>query len=371
MEKMKPKFKETIPVFFINDEIHIGEEDGVAGVIEDPNGSIKYLISLINGKNSIEEIVHLVQQKYPNIKENEVLDGIKALDTEKYLEDNSLNPQSIGDYELERYKANLNYFSLFTSLEDNKYNVQETIINTKVALLGIGGLGSQILYHLSALGFHNINALDFDTLELSNFNRQLLYSEKDINKLKTELAEERISSFNPNVNLNVTNKRIECAEDVMKHIEGSDYVICVADKPTLHIQDWVNEAVVKLGKPLVSCGVLNTRGRFYSMLPGKTGCVECHKRTIIESDVIVNKQLDSMHQVNFQRNNAAISPNVAMLAGAIVNEFLGLVTGIQTPISLGKMMELNFLTYQTYPISEWNKKEDCPVCHSAPVTVGK
>ncbi|WP_374989505.1 hypothetical protein Q5794_29795 (plasmid) [Priestia megaterium] len=50
MEKMKPKFKETIPVFFINDEIHIGEEDGVAGVIEDPNGSIKYLISLINGK---------------------------------------------------------------------------------------------------------------------------------------------------------------------------------------------------------------------------------------------------------------------------------------------------------------------------------
>lgn len=75
-----------------------------------------------------------------------------------------------------------------------------------------------------------------------------------------------------------------------------------------------------------------------------------------------------MNQVNFQRNNAAISPNVAMLAGAMVNEFLGLVTGIKHPTSLGKMMELNFLTYQTYPISEWEKQEECSVCNSTSVT---
>ncbi|MFJ7941977.1 HesA/MoeB/ThiF family protein [Peribacillus sp. NPDC096622] len=366
---VKPKFKETIPVFFVNDEIHIGEEDGVAGIIEDSNGSIKYLISLIDGENTIDEITEKVILKFPNITSQEVHQAIKSLDEEKYLEDNSISPKVMGEYEKERYKANLNFFSLFTSLEDSKFEIQEKIMNTNIALLGIGGLGSQILYHLAALGFHNINALDFDILELSNFNRQLLYSEENINELKTELAKKRISKFNPNVNLNITNKRIECAEDVMNHIKNSEYVICVADKPTLHIQDWVNEAVVKLRKPLVSGGVLNTRGRFYSMIPGETGCVECHKQTVIDSDGAIDDQLNNMNQVNFQRNNAAISPNVAMLAGAIVNEFLGLVTGISKPKSLGKMMELNFSTYQTYSISEWERQKKCPVCYSIPVTL--
>lgn len=366
---MKPKFKETIPVFFVNNEIHIGEEDGVAGVIEDPNGSIKYLISFIDGENTIDDITKKVMRKYPNITSEEVHEAIQSLDEEKYLEDNAIIPKIMDEYEKERYKANLNFFSLFTSLEDSKFDFQEKIRDTNISLLGIGGLGSQILYHLAALGFHNINALDFDTLELSNFNRQLLYSEEDINELKTELAKKRISEFNPNVNLNITNKRIECAEDVITHIKNSDYVICVADKPTLYIQDWVNEAVVRLRKPLVSGGVLNTRGRFYSMIPGNTGCVECHKQTVIDSDGAVDDHLNNMNQVNFQRNNAAISPNVSMLAGAMVNEFLGLVTGISKPKSLGKMMELNFLTYQTSPISEWEKHENCPVCHSTPATI--
>ena len=366
---VKPKFKETIPVFYVNNEIHIGEEDGVAGIIEDPNGSIKCLISLIDGKNTIDEITKKVILNYPDITSEEVHQAIKSLDEERYLEDNSIIPKVMGEYEKERYKANLNFFSLFTSLEDSKFDIQEKVMNTNIALLGIGGLGSQILYHLAALGFHNINALDFDTLELSNFNRQLLYSEENINELKTELAKKRISKFNPNVNLNITNKRIECAEDVINHIENSDFVICVADKPTLHIHDWVNEAVVKLRKPLVTGGVLNTRGRFFSIIPGNTGCVECHKQSVIDSDGEVDDQLNSMHQINFQRNNAAISPNVAMLAGAIVNEFLGLVTGINKPKSLGRMMELNFLTYQTTSISEWEKQENCPVCHSTPATV--
>lgn len=365
---IKPKFKETIPVFFVNNEIHIGEEDGVAGVIEDPNGSIQYLISLIDGENTIQTIIEKVILKYPDITAEEVQDAIQSLNEEKYLEDNAITPSIMGEYEKERYKANLNFFSLFTSLEDSKFDIQEKVMNAKIALLGVGGLGSQILYHLAALGFHNITALDFDTLELSNFNRQLLYSEENIDELKIEMAKKRISKFNPNVKLNIVNKRIECAEDVMNHIQDSEYVICVADKPTLYIQEWVNEAVVKLGKPLVSGGVLNTRGRFFSIIPGKTGCVECHKHTVIASDEKVNDQLSNMNQVNFQRNNAAISPNVAMLAGAMVNEFLGLVTGIKHPTSLGKMMELNFLTYQTYPISEWEKQEECSVCNSTSVT---
>ncbi|SFS46811.1 HesA/MoeB/ThiF family protein [Marininema halotolerans] len=361
---MKPKFKETIPVFCWGNEIQIGEEDGVAGIIPDPSGSITLLVQSMNGKHTLDDLVQIVQKQFPEIPREDILTSIQALNQEGYIEDASIEPSQLKDYDRERYKANINFFSLFTSLEESKYAIQEKINNCKISLLGVGGLGSQILYHLAALGFHNIRALDFDRLELSNFNRQLLYSESDVGQLKTEMALKRINQFNPNVNLSITNCKIGKPEDVYQHIEGTEYVVCVADKPTLYIQNWVNEAVVKAGLPMVSGGVLNTRGRFYSMIPGETGCVQCHVDSKKHSDHQFERQLNFMEGMDFQRNNAAISPNVAILAGAMVNELLKLVTGFPKPIALGKMMEINFFTLDTKEISRWEKNSTCPICHS-------
>lgn len=361
---MRPKFKETIPVFFWGNEIQIGEEDGVAGIIEDQNGSITLMIKAINGRNTLDDIVRLVQEKFPEISSGDIINSIEALNAEGYIEDASIMPKKLSEYELERYKANINFFSLFTSVEESKYEIQETLNNCKVSLLGVGGLGSQILYHLSALGFHQIKALDFDHLELSNFNRQLLYSESDIGQLKTEMALNRVKKFNPNVNLSVNNCKIQSPDDVSRHIAGTDYVICVADRPTLHIHNWVNEAVVKAGLPMVSGGVMNTRGRFYSMIPGQTGCVQCHIDQKKKTDTSVDIHLKYMEKVNFQRKNAAISPNVAILAGSIVNELLKIITGLDKPMALGKMMEINFFNLNIQEISSWDKQPDCPVCGS-------
>ena len=184
---MKPKFKETIPYFFLNKEIQIGEEEGLAGIIPDPTGSISFLINKLDGQRNIPNIVQEVQKEFPNISSNEIIEAIKVLGNEGYLEDNSIVPE-LNDYILERYKANINYFSLFTKFGEDKYKIQEKILETPIALLGVGGLGTQVLYHLAALGFHNIKALDFDNIELSNFNRQLLYSESDIGNSKVEMA---------------------------------------------------------------------------------------------------------------------------------------------------------------------------------------
>lgn len=358
---MKPKFKETIPYFFLNKEIQIGEEEGLAGIIPDPTGSISFLINKLDGKRNIPNIVQEVQKEFPDISSNEIIEAIKVLGNEGYLEDNSIVPE-LNDYTLERYKANINYFSLFTKFGEDKYKIQEKILETPIALLGVGGLGTQVLYHLAALGFHNIKALDFDNIELSNFNRQLLYSESDIGNSKVEMAKKRISQFNPNVDLQIINKKIESPQDVIEHIEGTELVICVADKPTLHIANWVNEGVVKCNLPMVYGGVLNTRGRFFSMIPSKTGCVQCHINYARQLNDKQDEQLEAMNNMEFTRNNAAISPNVAIVAGTIVNEALKILTQIAQPISLGKVMEVDFLTLETNTVSSWEKMLDCPLC---------
>ena len=360
---IKPKLKETIPYFLLEQEVQIGEELGVAGFISDPTGSVSLLVSLLNGEYALADIIANMQSRFPEVTTEEVTHAIVLMDEAGYLEDASIRPEKMNSYETERYKANLNYFSLFTPISGNKYSVQERINEAKIALLGVGGLGSQILYHLSALGFHNIKALDFDKLDISNFNRQLLYSEADLGAYKIEMAKQRIEQFNPNVNLQITNKKIESSEDVLRHIEGTEFVVCVADRPTLDIQNWVNEAVVKAGLPMVSGGVLNTRGRFFTMIPSETGCVRCHSDQLRDGGSNQGRALlDYMRSIDFQRKNAAISSNVAMLAGMIVSELLKLVTGFEKPTALGRVMEFNFRSYTISELSSWKRNEECPVC---------
>ncbi|HEU4965350.1 MAG TPA: ThiF family adenylyltransferase [Bacilli bacterium] len=359
---IKPKLKETIPYFLLDQEVQIGEEVGVAGFIDDPTGCVAKLVSLLDGNHSLQEIVTRVQADFAEISEEEIRGAIQAMDQEGYLEDASLVPRQMDSYLTHRYKANLNYLSLFTDIYMSKYELQEKINNAKISLLGVGGLGSQILYHLAALGFHQIKILDFDTLDLSNFNRQLLYSEEDLGRLKVDMAKKRIAQFNPNVNLETTNRKIESARDVYEHVHGADYVISVADRPTLDIQDWVNEGVVAAGLPMVSGGVLNTRGRFFTMIPGQTGCVQCHVQQVMTEDEKQKALERHMRSVDFQRNNAAISPNVAILAGILVNELLKVVTGTEEPLSLARVMEFNFLDFTTSEVSAWTKQETCPIC---------
>ncbi|PWK13731.1 molybdopterin/thiamine biosynthesis adenylyltransferase [Tumebacillus permanentifrigoris] len=359
---MRPKIKTTIPYFVLDKEIQIGEELGVACFIDDPTGSVALLVQSLNGEHDTEQIFEIVSSEYPDISKQDVLDAIQQIDELGFLEDGNIQPQDLTPYLTERYKANLNYFSLFTDLSTSKFEIQEKINRAKISLIGIGGLGSQILYHLSAIGFHNIKALDYDRLELSNFNRQLLYSESDIGELKTGLAQKRIAQFNPNVNLQIINKKIEGSKDVLDHIQGADLVICVADKPTMFIRKWVNEAVVQAGIPMISGGVLNTRGRFFSIVPGTTGCIQCAQ----EHNELLNpkqkQQLENMKNISYNRQNATISSNVGMLAGIMVNEAIKHITGIAEPYSLGRACEINFVDYTISEVSSWDKADTCSVC---------
>ncbi|WJP96756.1 HesA/MoeB/ThiF family protein [Macrococcus bovicus] len=358
---MKPKFKNTVPYYVMPEGIYLGEDEYNSVIIDNSDSKIEYLFSLINGGYTIEEIIIKCNEQYNEDMTQDIQEIFQTLSNQGYIENECFEDTVLTEYLKERYKANLNYYSLFLDMYGNKYELQKKINDTPITLLGVGGLGSQILYHLASLGFHNITILDYDHLELSNFNRQLLYSESDIGKLKTELAEERILQYNPNINLKVLNKKIGSVEDVEEAIQNSEYVLCVADKPTMFIQEWVNEAVVKLNIPLITGGILNKRGRFMTTLPDQ-GCLECHKLSLIENDANVQNQLEQLHKLDYQRNNAAISSNVAILAGILVNEFLDVVTGINNPISHNKIMEIDFTNYKVNELSEWSKMKKCKVC---------
>ena len=207
MSAIQPKIKSTTRLLRLENCLYLGSS-GQSAEIPDPTGTIEYLLQAMDGKSTLPQLHQVVVQKYPTISLEDVAGAVEQLDHAGLLENGAFNSvgSSLTEYDLKRWERNINFFGSFSDLHTNKYEAQNRLKTARVALLGLGGLGSHLLYDLVALGVHTIRAVDFDTIELSNLNRQILYTELDIGKSKTEAARERILGFNPHLNLDIIRK---------------------------------------------------------------------------------------------------------------------------------------------------------------------
>jgi molybdopterin/thiamine biosynthesis adenylyltransferase/rhodanese-related sulfurtransferase len=149
---------------------------------------------------------------------------------------------------------------------------QERLRAAKVAIVGLGGLGSPAAMYLAAAGIGTIGLIDGDRVDVSNLQRQVLYGDDDVGQLKVVAAARRLSAQNPNVTLESFSSRIE-ASNAMAVLEGFDVVLDGSDNfPTRYL---VNDATVLLGIPTVHGSVLRFEGRV-SVFGTETGpCYRC------------------------------------------------------------------------------------------------
>ena len=101
---------------------------------------------------------------------------------------------------------------------------QQKMLEARVLLLGAGGLGSPAAYYLAAAGIGNLGIVDFDRVDLSNLQRQIIHSTERIGMLKTESAKKTIQALNPDVNVTLYNERLD-SSNIMSLIEGYDYIV--------------------------------------------------------------------------------------------------------------------------------------------------
>jgi adenylyltransferase/sulfurtransferase len=143
-------------------------------------------------------------------------------------------------------------------VDDIGINGQIKIKESKVAVIGAGGLGCPILQYLTSVGLGTIGIIDFDTIEISNLHRQTLYNDDEVGQTKAEIAVQKLSQQNPHVKLNAHTVLLneENAEAILSQydiiVDGCDNFI------TIYI---VNDICVKLNKPLVYGSILNYEGQ--------------------------------------------------------------------------------------------------------------
>ena len=149
---------------------------------------------------------------------------------------------------------------------------QEKIKRAKILMIGAGGLGCPALVYLTAMGIGEIGIVDFDKVEESNLQRQILYSVEDIGKLKTEAAVSKLSKQNPFVRFNPYSVSID-NQNALELISGYDIIIDGTDNfATRYL---VNDACVLMNKPLVYGSIYKFEGQVsvlnYTDGVGKSG----------------------------------------------------------------------------------------------------
>ena len=148
---------------------------------------------------------------------------------------------------------------------------QRKLLEAKVLMVGAGGLGSPISIYLTLAGVGTVGIVDFDTVDVTNLQRQILHQNDDIGRPKVQSAKETLLSYNPDVNVIIHEEPL-LSDNALEIISGYDVIINGADNfPARYL---VNDAAYLCGKPLVDGSILLFDGQATVYIPGQ-GCYRC------------------------------------------------------------------------------------------------
>ena len=162
-------------------------------------------------------------------------------------------------------------YSRHTMLPDVGEEGQLKLLDSSVLLIGAGGLGSPAAMYLAAAGVGRLGIVDYDTVDISNLQRQLLHGEKDVGRPKIDSAADRLQDINPDVEVEGYNVPLR-SFNAIDIISGYDLVLNGSDNfPTRYL---VNDACHLLGKPLVDGSIFMFEGQV-TVFDGTGPCYRC------------------------------------------------------------------------------------------------
>lgn len=148
---------------------------------------------------------------------------------------------------------------------------QRALLQSKVLLVGAGGLGSPVALYLAAAGVGTLGLVDFDVVDASNLQRQILHHLRDVGRPKVESGRDAIAALNPDVRV-VPHREALSSANARRILADYDVIVNGSDNfPTRYL---TNDACVLLGKPLVDGSVFRFEGQATVFVPGQ-GCYRC------------------------------------------------------------------------------------------------
>jgi molybdopterin/thiamine biosynthesis adenylyltransferase len=152
---------------------------------------------------------------------------------------------------------------------------QQKLLNSKVLVIGTGGLGAPAAMFLAAAGIGTIGLVDGDVVDLSNLQRQIIHQTKDVGKLKVISGKETIQEMNPDVNV-ITYHEWVSASNILDIIKDREYDFIIDGTDNFAAKFLINDACVMAKKPFSHAGIIRFQGQLTTYIPDKnTPCYRC------------------------------------------------------------------------------------------------
>ncbi len=358
MAMRRPRIKRTAEAISVPDgDIYLMRPSvGLDVRIEQPDEGERRLLAALDGSHSLAEL-------HAEFGEEAVDDAISQMQELDVIED-AADDDLVEPAELARFGRQLRYFSDIGHGDLVPSECQRRLREAKVAVLGVGGLGSWAAMALATIGVGEMWLIDGDRVEISNLNRQILYTEADLGLLKVEVAAARLRAFNPAARITATARRLESEVEIADFIADADVVIDAADWPAHDIERWCNSACFEAGIPYITMSHFPPIARVGPLyVPGVTGCFSCqeiaYRREYPLFDVAIEQRRAKPSP------SANVGPACGLIGGQIGMEVMHLLTGLAVPSTQGvaHIYDLRTMEVDREPVVP---EPDCPVCGHLP-----
>jgi len=223
---------------------------------------------------------------------------------------------------------------------------QLRLAESKVLIIGLGGLGSAASIYLTAAGAGSLVLVDFDKVDLSNLQRQVLHQTRDIGRLKVESAREHLTEINPHVEL-ITIDRALDGDDLLNQVQSADVVVDASDN--FRTRFMINEACVRTRTPLVSAAAIRFEAQV-SVFDASREDSPCY-RCLYGEDAAVEETCTA---------NGVMAPLLGIIGSIQATETMKVIMGIGETLA-GKLLLLDVLRMEWH-VAGLRKDPDCPVC---------
>lgn len=224
---------------------------------------------------------------------------------------------------------------------------QEKLMRSRALVLGLGGLGSPVTLYLAAAGVGTLALCDFDNVELSNLQRQILHRSADVGRPKAESAADAVRAINPDVKAVTLNQFLQ-GDSLVEQVEQADVVIDACDN--FESRYAINEACMRARTPLVSGAAIRMEGQV-SVFRNDRGDAPCY-RCLYRDDSGAGEDTCSMVGV--------LGPLVGMVGSIQATEAIKLLAGVDQGLA-GRLLVVDALTMEVRSM-RLRKDPGCPVC---------